>query len=348
MSLFARRKAPGTPPGTLPEVSQVAAELAVISYSTDEYEAVKAESVEDCYQQIGKRNVTWIRVEGTKDSETLTKLGQHFGFHPLTLEDIMNGGQRPKVEDFGEYVFIILRHPRISSTDSAVGIEQINIFLGPGYVVTVTDTSETFDLIKQRIMENRGRIRKMNAGYLAYSLIDAVLDSFFSVIESTGNRIEALDDEIQDNPSPEVVRKIREIKRGILNTQAAIWPMREAISSLQSQEPELIADVTKVYLRDAYDSTIQINDMVETYRDILSEMFSVYISVTANSTNEVMKVLTIFAAIFIPLTFMAGIYGMNFDFMPELKWRPAYFILLGSMAIVAIAMLRFFRKRGWL
>ena len=348
MSLLAKKHSLGTPPGMLTKTGNVKASLDVLVYSTDDYEEVEVESVEDCRQQIGKKDVTWIKVEGTKDAETLEKIGEHFGFHPLTLEDVMNAGQRPKVEDFGDYIFITFSRPRKSEIDSAIEMEQINIFLGSGYVISITDSGDAFEPVYQRILENRGRIRKMRAGYLAYALIDVVLDHFFPVMETVGNQIECLEDDIQENPSSDIVREIRGIKRDLLTVRGSIWPMREVINTLQREEPELIADATKLYLRDAYDHTIQIADIVESYRDILSEMFNVYLSVKADSTNEVMKVLTIFAAIFIPLTFMAGLYGMNFEFMPELQWRPAYFILLGLMAAVAIAMLRFFKKRGWM
>lgn len=345
MSLSAKHLL-GKPPGVLVK-SDVKAKLNILSYSPDNYEESIAESLEECHQQIGKRDVTWINIEGTKDTEMLEKLGEYFGFHPLALEDVMNGGQRPKAEDYGGYIFVTFSHPNKPEIDSEVGMGQINIFLGAGYAITITDSGNVFESVHQRIVESKGRIRKMKAGYLAYALIDVILDSFFPIMEIIGNQIESLEDEIQDRPSSEMVSKIRKIKRDLLEIRTSIWPMREVISRLQREEPELIAEATKLYLRDAYDHTIQISDIVEAYRDILSEMFSLYLSVTANNTNEVMKVLTIFAAIFIPLTFMAGIYGMNFEYMPELRWKPAYFILLGTMAIVAIAMLRFFRKRGW-
>lgn len=348
MSPVTRGHAPGKPPGTLMGTSHVKARITVIAYSPDDYEKSEVESAEECFQQVGKREVTWIKVDGTKDSETLEKLGERFGFHSLTLEDVMDGNQRPKVEDFGDHIFITFKLPRKPEITSAVDMEPVSIFLGSNYVLTITDAEDAFEHIYRRIVEDRGKIRKMKAGYLAYALIDLVLDLFFPVMEAVGDQIESLDDELQSNPSPEIVRKIRRIKRDLLAVRSSVWPMREVISSLQREELELTADVTKLYLRDAYDHTIQIADVIETSRDILSEMFNVYLSVTANSTNEVMKILTIFATIFIPLTFVAGIYGMNFQFMPELKWRPAYFVLLGLMAVVALVMLRFFRKRGWM
>ncbi|MBC8235921.1 magnesium/cobalt transporter CorA [bacterium] len=351
MRLFKRKSSPpGTPPGTLipEETPGKEVKITVISYSPDEYEELAAKSIGECFEYVGKRDVTWINIDGTQDVELLGKIGERFGFHALALEDVKNGGQRPKVEDFDDYIFITANLPRKPEVTSSINLDQINTFLGPNFVLTIHDAGNTFETVHQRIKENRGRIRKMKADYLAYALIDMLVDQYFPVMELIGNQIESMEDELQENPSPETVGRMREMKRDLILTRSSIWPMRELINSLQREEPELIAETTKIYLRDVYDHTIQVADIVESYRDILSEMFNVYLSVTANKTNEVMRVLTIFATIFIPLTFIAGIYGMNFEFMPELKWRPAYFILLGLMAIVTIALLRFFRKRGWM
>lgn len=352
MLMFKKRRfKPGAPPGTLVPEAAPAREtkVTVISYSQEEYEEIEAGSVEECFQYVGKREVTWINVNSTQDAKMLTELGEQFGFHPLTLEDVMNGGQRPKMEDFGNHIFITLRPPQKTSTESSIDLSQINIFLGSDFVVTIHDAAEdVFEPVIRRMKENKGRIRGMKSDYLAYALIDLLVDRYFPIMESVGDQIEYIEDEIQDNPSPEVVRKIREIKRDLILIRSSIWPMREVINSLQREEPELVTDTTKVFLRDVYDHTIQIADIVESYRDILSEMFNVYLSVKADSTNEVMRILTIFATIFIPLTFVVGIYGMNFEFMPELKWRPAYFILLGLMVLIGLGMVRFFRKRGWM
>jgi magnesium transporter len=351
MPRFRRRYyPPGTPPGTIlaEKAPERKIKMTVISYSPDDYEEREIESVEECFEQASSKEVTWINVDGTQDAELLRKIGERFGFHPLALEDIITADQRPKVEDFGEYIFITARLPRKLETLSSINMQQINIFLGPDFILTIHDAGDAFNPILQRMKENRGRIRKMGADYLAYALIDLIIDQYFPVMESVGDQIELIEDEIQESPSHEVVSKIREMKRDLILIRASIWPMREVINSLQREEPKLVADTTKVFLRDAYDHTIQIADIVESYRDILSEMFNVYLSVMANSTNEVMKILTIFATIFIPLTFVVGIYGMNFEFMPELKWQPAYFILLGLMGVITIFMVRFFRKRGWM
>jgi len=343
-----RRSPPGALPGTLiaEEGAPREVRLTLVSYSPEDYGEMEAVSVEQCFRQVGKRDVTWINVDGTQDAELLVEIGERFGFHPLALEDVINTGQRPKVEDFGDHIFITAGLPHKSAT--VTNLCQVNIFLGPNFVLTIHDAGDAFEPIHQRIKENRGRIRKMKADYLAYALIDIVVDQYFPIMESVGDQIESIEDELQENPSPEIVKGIREIKRELILIRSSIWPMREVINSLQREESEIIADTTNLYFRDVYDHTIQIADIVESYRDILSEIFNVYLSITANSTNEVMKILTIFATIFIPLTFIVGIYGMNFEFMPELKWRPAYFIVLGLMVGVAVVMLRFFRKRGWM
>ena len=345
-----RRVKPGTVPGTL--VSEVAparkVKITVISYSADEYEEKEVESIDECFEYVGRREVTWINVDSTEDAGLLGQIGERFGIHPLALEDIINGGQRPKLEDFGEYIYITVRLPRKPETTSSIETEQINILLGQKFVMTVHDSGNAFDPVIQRMKENKGRIRKMKTDYLAYALMDLVVDQHFPLMESVAEQIEAIEDEVQENPSPDVVKKIRMIKRDLILIRSSIWPMREVINSLEREEPELITESTKVFLRDVYDHTIQIADIVESYRDILSEMFNVYLSVKADNTNEVMRILTIFATIFIPLTFVVGIYGMNFEFIPELKWRYSYFVMIGIMVVVTVVMLRFFMKRGWI
>lgn len=350
MSQSARRYSPpGAPPGSLisKEVPSEDVEIILISYSQDEYEEKQAESMDECLNHIGNRDVTWIRVVGTPNAELLTDIGEKFGFHPLALEDIMSADQRPKVEDFDDHVFITVRLPQGLESAPSVDMKQVNIFLGANFVMTIHDVGDTFEPVRRRIEENRGKIRKMGADYLAYALIDMAVDQYFPTMESIEAQIESIEEELQKKPSAGIVRKIRKTKRELFIIRSSVWPMREVVSSLQREELNLIADTTRLYLRDVYDHTIQIADIIESYRDILSEMLNVYLSLTANSTNEVMKVLTIFATIFIPLTFIVGVYGMNFEFMPELKWRPAYFIIHGLMIAVVLTMLRFFRKRKW-
>ena len=351
MRLFKKRYSPpGTPPGTLTteEVPNGEVKITILSYSAEEYEEQEIKTVEECFEYVGKREVTWINMDRTHDAELLGKIGEHFGFHTLALEDVINAGQRPKVEDFDDYIFITANLPQKPEMISSINLNQVNIFLGSNFVLAIQNNGNAFEPVSQRIKEIKGKIRNMKSDYLAYALIDFVVDRYFPVMEFLGKEIESMEDELLDNPSPEMVGKMREIKRELILIRSSIWATRDMINGLQREDSKLISETTDVYLRDIYDHTIQIAELVESYRDILSEMFNVYLSVTANKTNEVMRVLTIFATIFIPLTFIAGIYGMNFEFMPELKWRPAYFILLGLMAIVTIVMLRFFKKRRWM
>ena len=321
--------------------------IVLVSYSQDEYEEIQIESASECARYVGKRDVTWIRILGKPNAELLINIGEQFGFHPLAIDDVINADQRPKVEQFDKYMFITVNIPQRPENSASIRLDQVCIFLGANFVVTINGSGNVFETIYQRIEEDRGRIRKMKADYLAYTLIDIAVDQYFPIIDFIETRIESIDEVLQGKPSPQIVREIRNIKRQLFLIRSSIWPMREVISYLQREEPLLITDASSLYFRDAYNHTIQIADMIESCRDILSEIFNMYLSMTANSTNEVMKVLTIFASIFIPLTFIVGIYGMNFKFMPELNWRPAYFIVHGIMVLVVLAMLRFFRKRGW-
>ena len=351
MSLTRKRRIkPGAAPGTLVSEGAPArkVKMTITSYSPAEMEEKETESVDECFEYVGKREVTWINVDGTQDAGLLGQIGEKFGIHPLALEDVINRGQRPKLEDFGEYLFITLRLPKKTEASSPIDTEQINILLGPKFVMTIHDSGDPFGPVIQRIKENKGRIRKMKADYLTYALIDLIVDQHFPIMDLIADQIEVLEDEVQESASSDIVKKIRGIKRDLILVRSSIWPMREVINSLEREEPELITEPTKLFLRDVYDHTIQIADIVESYRDILSEMFNIYLSVKADNTNEVMKILTIFATIFIPLTFVAGIYGMNFEFMPELKWKYSYFVMIGVMVVITAVMLRFFRRLGWL
>lgn len=350
MTRTKKRTKPGLAPGTLESsvIPSKELKIAVISYSPDEIEEKKVNSIDECRKYIGNREVTWIDIDVTQNVEILNQVGEKLGIHPLALEDTIESNQRPKLEDFGEYLYIVLRYPRKRNATSHIESEQINMFLGKNFVITIHDSENIFEPVIHRIKEGKGRARKMKSDYLAYALVDLIVDQHFPVMEMMAEQIEELEEEIQKKATPDIVIKIRQVKRDLINIRSSIWPMREVINSMEREAPELLTDATKLFLRDAYDHTIQIVDIVESYRDVLSEMFNIYLSVKADNTNEVMKILTIFATIFIPLTFAVGIYGMNFEFMPELKWKYSYFILHGIMIIISLAMLRFFRKRGWL
>ena len=347
-----RSKAAGLPPGTAVYIGKQRTEevrITVIDYDKDQIQEKGFKTVEDCFRFKDKSTVTWINIDGIYKTEILEKAGKHFGLHPLVIEDIANTGQRPKVEDFGEYVFVVLKMLGYDEEKLEVTSEQVSLILGTNFVISFQEKiGDVFDPIRQRIREAKGRIRRMGADYLSYALIDAVVDGYFSILEKLGDRIEGTEEVLIADPSPETLQAINYLKRELLFIRKSVWPLREVISSLHRGESSLISDATGVYFRDVYDHTIQVIDTVETFRDMASSMFDTYLSSISNRMNEVMKVLTIIATIFIPLTFVAGIYGMNFTFMPELKWHWGYPAVLLVMVGVFVTMILYFKRKKWL
>jgi magnesium transporter len=296
-------------------------------------------------------SMVWINVVGLGDEATLRQIAERFGLHRLAVEDVVNVHQRPKVEAYGELLFIVIRKARYTEFLES---EQVSLFLGDGFVLTFQERSDhSFEGVRERIRHGRGRIRHAGADYLAYALIDAVVDGYYPVLERYGERIEALEGEVLEQPTPSTVRQVHQMKRELLALRRAIWPKRDAINLLLRDENGRISDETRIHLRDCYDHTIQIIDMLETLRELASGLMDMYLSSVGHRMNEIMKVLTIFAAIFIPLSFIAGLYGMNFDTslpgnMPETKWPYGYFVALGLMAAVASGLLLCFRHMGWI
>ena len=345
------RKA-GLPPGTLVFTGEKKVEevrLTVLDYDEKTFEEKEVESVEACFPYRDKSTVSWINVDGLHRLEIIEKLGQHFGVHPLTLEDVVNTEQRPKFEDMGDYLLIILKMISFNSTEKRVEAEQVSFLVGRNYVISFQEREgDVFQPIRDRIRNDKGRLRKMGTDYLTYSLIDAVVDNYFAVLEVVGEQIEDLEDEVMTDPTSETMQKLHKIKRRLLFLRKSVWPLREVVGSLERGESKLIGKQTSPYFRDVYDHAIQVVDMVETMRDMNAGMFDMYLSSISNRMNEVMKVLTIIATIFIPLTFIAGIYGMNFEYMPELKWKWAYFGVWGVMVVVVIGMVMYFKKKKWI
>jgi magnesium transporter len=346
---------PGTAPGTLRAPDTPAAgpiRVTVIDYGPDHLDEKEIESVEELAPYRDTPTVTWINADGLHDVPFLEGLGQLFGFHPLTLEDVLNGGQRPKLEDYGDYHFLVLKSLQLE--DDELRIEQISFFLSRNYVVTLQEVpGDSFEKVRERIRQNKGQIRKLGPDYLLYALVDALMDEFFPVLERYGERIEELEDQVILKPSPETLGQVHKIKRDLLELRRTAWPEREVISSLQREEAHLIRPETRVFLRDCYDHAVQVIDMIETYRDLASGMLDVYLSSTSNRLNEVMKVLTIISTIFIPLNFIAGVYGMNFDRqasplnMPELGWYFGYPAVLTLMAVTGGLLALYFKRKGW-
>ncbi len=290
----------------------------------------------------------WLNIDGVHQPEIIEQVGQSFGLHPLVAEDIASTGQRPKMEDFDDYIFIVLRMLRFDSAEDETKTEQMSIILGRDFVISFQEREgDVFDNIRERLKSNKGRIRKLGTDYLAYSLIDSIVDNYFVVLEKLGETIEDIEDRLVTNPTSETLKTIHDLKREVIFLRKSVWPLREVINRLERSESPLINKSTFVYLRDVYDHTIQIMDAVETFRDMLSGMLDIYLSSVSNRMNEVMKVLTVIATIFIPLTFVAGIYGMNFKYMPELEQTWSYPMILILMLVVALLMVVYFRRRKW-
>ena len=324
--------------------------ITIIDYDEKHYEEKVAKTIDECCEYLDKKTVTWINVDGVHEPEIIEQIGNKCGLHPLTIEDIVNTLQRPKIDDYENYLFIVIKMLHYDVKKDVIDLEQVSLIVGSNYVISFQEDIEgdVFNNVRQMIKTNKGKIRKMGADFLAYSLIDAVVDSYFSILEKLGDRIEDLEIELIKNPTMKTLHSIHNLKREMLYLRRAVWPLREVVSSLERQGSSFIKSTTQVFLRDVYDHIFQVIDTIETYRDMLSGMLDIYLSSISNKLNEVMKVLTIIATIFIPLTFIAGVYGMNFKFMPEIGWHYGYPFILLIMLSVSIIMLLFFRKKRWL
>jgi len=342
----------GLPPGTLVHVGEKKAEsvrITFIDYDEQSFQEKQVSNIEECLKLKNTPTVSWINIDGLHDIELLEKLGKGFEIHPLILEDILSTGQRPKFEDYEKYIFIVLKMLSFSGENQSVEVEQVSLILGPNYVISFQERiGDVFENIRDRIRNAKGRIRKMGPDYLAYSLIDAVVDNYFVILERFGEKIESMEEEVVGDPTEKTVQQIHSLKREMIALRKSIWPLRELIAGLQKSESSLIKETTDVYLRDVYDHTIQIIDTIESFRDMVSGLLDIYLSSLSNKMNAVMKVLTIIATLFIPLTFVAGIYGMNFEYMPELKVRWAYGAVWLVMITIAVIMLFYFRRKKWL
>src|SRR4030042_4670290 len=331
-----RTKKVGLPPGTLVHIGEKKmgeVHITIMHYREEDFLEQEEKTLEVCFSFKDKPDVTWINIEGLHQTEIIEKLGSCYGFHPLILEDILNTDQRPKIEDFGEYLFIVLKMLDYDDKKSETFTEQISVILGKNFVISFQEglQGDVFDPIRERIRNGKGRIRKMGADYLVYALLDAIVDNYFIALEKHGEKLEFIEEELVTNPTPGTLQAIHSLKREMIVLRKSVWPLREILATLERRESSLVKESTWVYLRDVYDHVIQVIDTIETFRDMLSGMLEIYLSSISNRMNAVMKVLTIIATIFIPLTFVAGIYGMTFDYMPELKWRYGYAAVLGVM-----------------
>ncbi|MEA3187907.1 MAG: magnesium transporter [Chthoniobacter sp.] len=352
-----RRHAPGTAPATLvtSETLAVPAVITLIEYDATGIDERKVERVEDIFVCKTNGKISWINIDGVCDGEMLRKIGTHFGLHPLALEDVQNIGQRPKIEEYADHFFIVTKMVYCDGKKD-VSFEHVSMFLGKDFLITFQEegTRDVFDPVRTRLRNARGFARTMGHDYLAYALLDSIVDHFFPVLEDIGEMIEELEDELLVHPTRECVGRLHDLKRTLLQLRRAAWPERELVNTMSRDESGLVSHETKLFLRDCYDHTIQIMDVIESYRDLTAGMMDLYLSSLGMRTNEIMRVLTVVTTIFIPLTFIAGIYGMNFDTaaspynMPELKHPYGYPICVAVMALIAVAMLAFFRRKKWL
>ncbi|MFC1862748.1 magnesium/cobalt transporter CorA [Thermodesulfobacteriota bacterium] len=345
-------KKAGLPPGTLVHVGEKKTEyvrIRVIDYDGENLEEREVETIEECFHYKDSPSVTWINIDGLHDVDLIRKIGNHFGFHTLVMEDIIHTEHRSKMEDFDQYIFIILKMLSYEGEYESINFEQFSLVLGENFIISFQERfGNVFNPVRERLRKKSGRIRQRRADYLMYALLDAVVDNYFSVLDKIGVRIESCEDKMLYHPDEAILHEVHTLKSELTLLRRSIWPQREMISGMQRIESNLIQDNTHIYLRDVHDHTIQTIDIIEAFKDMVSNLADAYISNLSNRMNEIMKVLTVIATLFIPLTFMAGIYGMNFKYMPELEWPWGYPVLLGLMFIIIVIMLLWFKRKRFL
>ena len=346
-----KKRKVGLPPGSLIHIGEVKIEkskVQVFNYNEKTLTEKEIGSVDEVARLRSPGSICWVNVYGLHEVQVLERLGALFQLHPLVLEDILNTDQRPKTEDYNDYLYVVLKMLSFNDERGEIEEEQMSVVLGRGFVLSFQEKEgDIFGPIRDRLRNDKGRIRSQGADYLGYALTDAIVDSYFTVLERLGERIDILEEQLVENPTPASLRELHTMKREMIQLRRSVWPLREVISGLEKGSSNLIQPSTRLFLRDVYDHTIQVIDQVETFRDILSGMLDIYLSSSSIRLNEVMKVLTIISTIFIPLTFLAGVYGMNFKNLPELGWRYGYFMLWGVMLTVVGVMLLFFRRKHW-
>ena len=312
------------------------------------FEEPQVITADQCVPETRPDGVTWYTIDGVHDVDILRRVGENFSLHPLVVEDLANTGQRPKLEEFDDYEFIALKMITYDAKEAEVKVEHVSIILGNGWVLSfLEDEGDVFEPVRQRIKSGKGRIRRMRADYLAYALIDSIVDCYFQVLEEIGEEIERVEEEVVNDARMTTLRSVHKLKRELIFLRRSVWPMREIANSLIRDESVRITEETKLFLRDLYDHTIHAIDTIETQRDIVSGMLDVYLSSVSNKMNEVMKLLTVMSSIFIPLTFVAGVYGMNMP-IPENEWEWSYPAFWVVCLLIVAAMLSLFRRRGWL
>lgn len=342
----------GSAPGTLIHIGEKKKDevrISMMDYDGEDLAESELDSIDDAADLAGAPSTTWINIEGLHDIDEIERIGERFHIHPLTLEDIVNTGQRPKLENYEHYIYVVFKMLSFNDSSNMVTSEQVSLIVGDNCLLSFQEKKgDVFDSVRARIRKGRGRIRKGGCDYLAYALVDAAVDHYFLILEKMSERIEHLETALIGDPTPDTLHLIHNLKREIIYLRKQVWPLREVVNQLVREDTGLIRESTHPFLRDVYDHTVQVIDNIESFRDILSGMTDLYLSTISNKMNEVMKVLTIIATIFIPITFIAGIYGMNFKVMPELEWQWGYAAVWIVMLAVVLLLLNFFKRKRWL
>lgn len=325
-------------------------DLSIIKYNAESYKEYKPQSIKDCLKYIDNDSVTWINFIGSKNNKAIAEFGKAFNLHPIVVEDIVKTKQRPRVEDFKDYLFIILKMISFDHINSKNIInEQVSIIVGNNFIITFQEKQQdVFDNIREKLKNKDSKIRKLQKDYLLYSIIDSIITHYFISLEKIGDEVDKLEDKILGNSDSKIVKTIHKLRRQLIHVRKSVWPLREILNTIEKGELSLILKDTLVYFRSLYEHTVQLIDTIETYRDMVTDMLDIYLSSVSNKTNDIMKVLTIISTFFIPLTFITGLYGMNFLYMPELKWRYGYYSVLGVMLVISVGMIVYFKKKKWL
>ncbi|MFN7247588.1 MAG: magnesium/cobalt transporter CorA [Microcystis sp.] len=341
---------PGSEPGTL-IIEPDAKPSRIILIDYDEDNAVRKVDITPnaCAPYIGTNTVSWMDIQGLGSETVLKQVGEIFNLHPLLLEDVVNVPQRPKLEDYNNQLLVISQMVRLKEDESGFDTEQVSFVLGKRYLLSFQEEElqDCFEIVRDRIRTSQGRVRKSGADYLTYLLLDTIIDGYFPVVEHYEDRIEALEDAIISNPDRDTMQEIYDVRRELLALRRLIWPMRNVLHLLMRDHHGIVSDEVQIYFRDSYDHVIQILEIIEAYRELAASLMDVYMSTMGNKLNEIMKFLTVISTIFIPLTFIVGVYGMNFENMPELKGEWSYFMVWLVMLAVAGGLIFYFWRKGW-
>jgi len=342
----------GLPPGTLVYIGKQnkdAGLIKLVRYDKDTYHEKTTRNIEECSKFLKKPGVKWINVYGLHKIQMIERFGKEFDLHPILLEDVVNTQHIPKMDDYDDHLFIVLKSLCYNKKKKCLDDEQISIVLGKDFIITFQERKpDTYLEIRRNLRNNRGRMRRMGADYLAYVLSDYIVDMYFVLLEKLGDEIELLEDEVTHEPTQNSVRKIQELKKNVMYIRKIVWPMRDVVSKLTRRESPLVSKGINVYLGDLHDHVMEVINTVETFREALSSMVEIYMYSISNKTNEIMKVLAVFSTIFMPLTFITGIYGMNFMHMPELGYEYGYYFAICAMGIIAVTMLSYYRSKKWI